>query len=272
VGASCDELGVMHILEEQLLDVPETSLIDGLSQELARRLREVGLQLRHVHVINKEDLAATKDLWCKLVLTLLIKVTLEGVLQILAAGLTGEVNESWVNVLISIHEVVLGNDRLTNTSLTGEQHVVIILDECTKQVLVLGGVVGWHQNIEEADRWVVLESGQLLDEWLQTVLLSMDTIFIDITLRELWEVLSHLSSDDVTKDWTGGVVKVSTNGPNKAEGQVHKDSLVWVWNLILVVKRNLLPMQVDSDHVQAGGDQVANWTIDNLLALSLKSV
>ena len=45
---------VLHVFEKQFMHVVETPLINGLSQQLIRRLGSVGFKSRHVQVVNKE--------------------------------------------------------------------------------------------------------------------------------------------------------------------------------------------------------------------------
>lgn len=54
-GTSRHEFGVLNVLKDELLGVIEATLIDGLSKEFARGLREVSIELRHVDIIDEED-------------------------------------------------------------------------------------------------------------------------------------------------------------------------------------------------------------------------
>jgi hypothetical protein len=99
-SATSNELGVLDKLEEQLLNVPETTLINDLSEELTRRLGTVGLKLRHVNIIDEEDFAGSENLRREQVLTLLVQITFECILQVSTGSLTREVHKGGVNALI----------------------------------------------------------------------------------------------------------------------------------------------------------------------------
>lgn len=81
-SAGAGESGILDLLENELLGIVETGVVDGLSQELARWLRSVGIKLWHVDVIDEEDHLFT-SWWTKESLSLGLKVTLEGILQVL---------------------------------------------------------------------------------------------------------------------------------------------------------------------------------------------
>ena len=56
------------MLEEELIDIVVATLIDNLSQKLARRLGEVTIELRHIHVIDEEHHLLT-SLWLQHILS-----------------------------------------------------------------------------------------------------------------------------------------------------------------------------------------------------------
>lgn len=102
-SASSDELGILDLLEQELLNIVETTLINGLSEKLTRRLGAVSFELRHVNIINEEDLFGVGHFGSQKILTLLFEVTFEGVLQILAGSLSREVDEGGFDSVISGH-------------------------------------------------------------------------------------------------------------------------------------------------------------------------
>lgn len=80
------------MLEEELVHIVVATLINDLSQELARRLRSVSIKLWHVDVIDEEyHLLASFRL--KHVLSQSIEVTLNGIDQVGCSSLTREVDE-----------------------------------------------------------------------------------------------------------------------------------------------------------------------------------
>ena len=209
-SASSDESGIFNILEEKLLNVVETTLIDSLSEQLARRLCKVGLKLRHVDIINKEDLLGVEVFGSEQILTLEVKVTFKGILKILAGCFTREVNEGRLESIIRCHKEIFNDHGFTNTSLTGEKHVVAVGHKLFEQVLVLDGIVGRNQDIEEVSGGVVNELWDLLGPRLKLVRLEVNSKFKDITIREFMEVISNLSSDEFTEHVSAGIVQIST--------------------------------------------------------------
>lgn len=75
-----DESCIGDLLEQQFLYVIEATLIDSLSEKLARRLCEVLFQLGHVDIVDEEDLSRVGHLGSQQILTLQVEVTFEGVL------------------------------------------------------------------------------------------------------------------------------------------------------------------------------------------------
>jgi len=108
---SSDELGILDILEKKFLYIPETVLINSLSKQFTRRLRTVSFKLWHVNIIDKEDFAGASDFRSKLILTFLVKIALESILQVPAGSLTRKVDKSRIDSLaVSFHHEVFGNN------------------------------------------------------------------------------------------------------------------------------------------------------------------
>jgi hypothetical protein len=253
-SATSNELGVLDKLEEQLLNVPETTLINDLSEELTRRLGTVGLKLRHVNIIDEEDFAGSENLRREQVLTLLVQITFECILQVSTGSLTREVHKGGVNALIWGHKVILGNDGLTDTSFTWQKYVVTGCDEDSEKVLVLDCVVGGNEDIEEVEFRVVLEGWNLFLPGLETMISLFETVLVNVTLGEFGEMLSHLATEEFSEHGAGGIVQVGTDGPHETERQVSENSLVWVRDFIFVFKWNSVLVQENVDHLQAGAD------------------
>jgi hypothetical protein len=87
----CYEPGVFDLLENELLGIIETSLIDSLSQKLTRWLRAVPVQLRHVDIVDEEH-HLLASWWSKQGLPLGFQVALKGILEVPSARLTREVD------------------------------------------------------------------------------------------------------------------------------------------------------------------------------------
>jgi hypothetical protein len=175
-------------------------LINCLSKQLTRRLSKVLLELRHVNIVDEEDLGGVRHFRCEHSSSLLVQITLEGILQILACGLAREVDEGRVKLLIRIHQEVLDDDGLANSSLTCEQRIEAVVHQCLQDVFILDGVVSWHQDVEEISLRVVLEVRNLFVKRLQAVIIMIQAELKDITVRELGEVLSDLPLEEFAEN------------------------------------------------------------------------
>jgi len=127
-STSADEPCVLDYLKDELLGVVKTSGVDGLSEQLTRRLGEVSVQLRHVDVIDEED-HCLSSWWTKQGLSLRLEVALECILEILGGGLSGKVDASRDDVVRSGCQEVFGDDRFTDTGLSSDQDVMTSPDE-----------------------------------------------------------------------------------------------------------------------------------------------
>lgn len=108
-STGADNSGILDLLEDQLLGVVEASLIDGLTEQLARRLGTESIELRHVHVVDEEDHLLTAW-WSKKSLSLGLEVALKGILQVLGGGLTREVDAGRDDFRGSSSQEIFGND------------------------------------------------------------------------------------------------------------------------------------------------------------------
>lgn len=157
-------------------------MIDDLAEELARRLRAVPIELRHVHIIDEEDhLLACFRL--KKRLPELVKIAFDGIDQVSRCRLTREVDESGLQVIGGVHQEVLRDDRLADTSLTHNEGITAIHEEFLEQELVFDSVIGRHEDLEEVllrvehilVRDLITPAAELVSRRVQTLLIAVSS-------------------------------------------------------------------------------------------------
>jgi len=83
---------------------------------------------------------------------------------------------------------------------------LVIVHQDVKQIFVLDSVRGWDENLEVTLVSVIIEIWNLISPWLESVGLLIDTIFVNISLWEVWHKLLDLTLEHGAEQKTRAVM------------------------------------------------------------------
>ena len=157
---------VRHVLPEELLPVVEALVIRVLAQQLDGRLRAVGLDEGHVHVVHVDDDALARRR-AELRLLLLLELALDGHLRVERGRLRAEVDEDGHDGHAALVvgrggavQEVLHDDRLARARHAREEDRVELRELRLQQVAEAHRVDGRHDHVEVGHLAVVGEGRQ----------------------------------------------------------------------------------------------------------------
>jgi hypothetical protein len=175
-------------------------MVDDLSQQLNRRLSTVGLQHRHVDVINKDDHftagGGSNEIFFLLHEFVLIH---EQVLDVLGVGLGREVEVRRHEYLgVDLDQKFIHDDRFAHPGFPQRQHVETSVDELVDDEAELDGVGSRDQDVEERHVGVVDKFWDDVVPRLELFVLEIDEIVVDVPFeRETGEDFEDLGLDEL---------------------------------------------------------------------------
>lgn len=131
-----------------------SSVVHPLSQEFDWRLSSIFFFLRHVEIVNKDDYFVSSFFRPILALTTTsADFAIDESLDLVGVGLSrkGSVEEGIIGVIVVEDELVGDIDGLAGSGGSAKENMEVIFDVEVEKVVESDGVIGWNQEVVEAD-------------------------------------------------------------------------------------------------------------------------